>query len=523
MMQSEKILPFWETFDIPCSNLDQSRLHDPQMDFLMWDNLDFSFSLTSPEESSIISTNSNVSTMFSDELFDLPNLSDDIFIPSPMEGLATISREQITDICGWINESDYKGNYSTLVPMYGEEYSPCFSLESSEDPVVFPMMNGSNTLPGDMEMDNETSLRHLIKAYGEATENKQQELARVIVNSIEEKSDPLGKTMERVSFYLFQLKQNQGEYLRQESLRNYRAAFKAFYQGLPYGRLAHFIANSAILEALPDDAETIHIVDFDIEEGIQWPPVIEAISRMHKALKFTMIKSDDECSSLCWDIEETKQRLQDHATELGLNLQIDQKSVSDLASEITRTKKRGRGREWLVFNCMFRLPHMARMRQRSHAARFLQVAKEILTNYRASAGMVTLGYGETEFCSQASSSFSSFLDKLLKHYQALFESLEQSFPAHLADARTAMESLFLAPYMSSLHWFLDSEKLMENSDLQSETGLEGQKLSEESIIEAKQIVNEIENAYKVKIEGHRKHEMVLEWKGTPLVRVSTWT
>lgn len=36
--------------------------------------------------------------------------------------------------------------------------------------------------------------------------------------------------------------------------------------------------------------------------------------------------------------------------------------------------------------------------------------------------------------------FSSFLDKLLKHYQALFESLEQSFPVHLANARTAMES-----------------------------------------------------------------------------------
>ncbi|CAI9782363.1 unnamed protein product [Fraxinus pennsylvanica] len=459
MMQSERILPSWETFDVPCSNLDQSRLYDPPMDFLMWDNLDFS---SSPEELSVISSNSNVPTMFSDELFDLPNLSDDIFIPSPMEGLETISSGEIADICGWTNESDYEANFINPVPTNGEEYSPGFSLESSEDSVVFPLTNGSNTLPGDMEMDNETSLHHLIKAYGEATENGQQELARVIVNSIEEKSNPLGKTMERIAFYLFQLKQNQGDYLRQESLRNFTAAFKAFYQGLPYGRLAHFVANSAILEAMPDDAETIHIVDFDIGEAIQWPPVIEAISQMHKALKFTLIKSDDECSSPCWDIEETKQRLQDHARELGLKLQIDEKSVSDLASEITRTKKRGQARE----------------------------------------------------C--------SFLDKLLKHYQALFESLELSFPVHLADARTALESLFLVPYMSSLHWFLDLEKLMENSDLQSETGLEGRKLSKQSIIEAKQIVNERENTYKVKIEGHREHEMVLEWKGTPLVRVSTW-
>ncbi|CAI9782364.1 unnamed protein product [Fraxinus pennsylvanica] len=110
-------------------------------------------------------------------------------------------------------------------------------------------------------MDSESSLHHLIKAYGEATENGQQELARVIVN-IDKKSNPLGKTMERVAFHLFQLKQNQGEYLRQESLKNFRAAFKALYQGIPYGIIVHFVANSAILEAMPEYAETIHIVDF---------------------------------------------------------------------------------------------------------------------------------------------------------------------------------------------------------------------------------------------------------------------
>ncbi|CAA2972293.1 Hypothetical predicted protein [Olea europaea subsp. europaea] len=522
MMQSERILPSWGTFNITCSKLDQTRFYDPQIDFFMGDDPDFSSLFTSIDEASVISSNSNIPTIFSDELFDLPNLGDEILITSPMEGLETISSEQVTDICGWINESNCEGNFSTPVSVYGEEYRPCFSLESSENSVAFPLMNGLKTLPGDMQMNNELSLHHLSRAYGEATENGQKELAQVIANSIEEKSNPLGNKMERLAFYLFQLQENQGDYLRQESIKNFSEAFKAFYQGLPYGRFAHFTANSAILESMPSNATTLHIVDFDIGEGIQWPPVIEAISRTHKALKLTLLKFSDECSSPCQDVEGTKKRLLDHARELGLKLHIDEKSVSDLASELTRMKKRGQDREWLVFNCMFRLPHMARMRRRSHIEEFLKVAKEILTNYGASAGMMTLGYGGTETYSRAYSGYSSFFNELLKHYQAMFESLEQSFPIHLADARTALESLFLAPYMSSLSWFQDWEESIECSNLPLETGLWGRKLSQESLVDAKQMVNETENSYKVKINGQRENEMVLEWKGTSMVNVSTW-
>ncbi|CAI9758889.1 unnamed protein product [Fraxinus pennsylvanica] len=523
MMQSDGILPSWETFNltVTSSNLDQSKFCDPQLDFFMGDDLDFSPSFNSPEESSVISPNSHIPIMFYNGYFDIPNLGDEILMTSPMEGLETISSGEIAEICGWINERECDEN-SSPISMDGEEYSPCFSLESSENSVAFPLTNESETLPGVMEIDSESSLHHLIRAYGEATENGQKELAQVLSNSIEEKSNPLGKTMERLAFYLFHSKENQSNYLRQESVKNFSEAFKAFYQGLPYGRFAHFTANSAILESMPNDAATLHIVDFDIGEGIQWPPVIEAISRTHKALKLTMIKSADAFNFPCWDVECTKRQLQDHAREFGLKLQIEEKSVSDLASELTRMKKRERGREWLVFNCMFRLPHMARMRRRSHVKEFLKVAKEILTQYGASAGMVTLGYGETEFYSRTCSGYSSFFDEILKHYQALFESLEHSFSIHLADARTALECLFLAPHMSSQSWFQDWEELIECSDLRLETGLECRKLSQGILVEAKQIVNQTGDSYTARISGQRENEMVLEWKGTPLAKVSSW-
>ncbi|RVW76478.1 hypothetical protein CK203_053339 [Vitis vinifera] len=104
-------------------------------------------------------------------------------------------------------------------------------------------------------------------AYGEAVEKGEAELAVVLMNRIQEKVSPAGEVVERLSYYLFQPTDKQTNYLRQESAKNFNVAFKAFYQIFPYGRFAHFAANSAVLEAMPHDAETIHIVDFDMEKG----------------------------------------------------------------------------------------------------------------------------------------------------------------------------------------------------------------------------------------------------------------
>lgn len=519
MMQSEP-LPIWPTFNFTSSSLNHNTHYDQEMDFCGIDDLYFSYSFASPEESSVISSNSYVPTMFSDEFFDLENLDDEIQICSAMEGLEAISSEAIEDICEWINGNDAKGNSSSPLTMEGDEWSPCLSFESNHNSSVFPFTEMSPILPGnDMEVDDQLTLLHLLRAYGEAMENGEKELSEVIVNSINEKSSPLGNTMERVAYNLFQSRENQGEYLRQESSKNLVAAFKVLYQSLPNGRFAHFTANSAILESMPNDAATIQIVDFDMGEGIQWPSLIEALSKKQKAMKLTSIKSEEECTSSCWNFGDTKKRLLAHARQYGVKLQIEEKTIDDLGSELIKMKRRGHAREWLVFNCMVGLPHMGRRRPRRIVSEFLKVTKELLANY---GGIVILGDGEARESLNNCCSYASNFDNLLKHYQALFESLERNFPVYLAEARTAMESLFLAPFMSPVAWFQDWEETIKSCNFQTEMRLEGRRLSPENLAEAEQMVIEGENSYNVKIEGLREHEMVLQWKETPLVRVSTW-
>lgn len=513
-MQPELIQPSWplnpyfhEKFQ---ENLDQSRVYGLNMDSYVGEDHHFSSSITSPEDCSVISSDSYFPSMLSNEFVELPTLDDEMQAILPIDGIETISGTAIDDMYRWLDESEEIENLSTQNSLENENsWSPSLSTKSSEASIEFQSMNSSIVLPEeDMEIDSQTGLCHLLKAYGEAMEMGERELASVIVGCINEKVSPVGETIERVAFNLFQSSGNQNDYIKQESRKNFEAAFKAFYEIFPYGRFAHFAANSAILEAIPNDVETVHIVDFDMGEGVQWPPMIEAIGHQRKALKLTSIKLEEQSCSF----EETKKRLLNYARAFGVNLKVEEMGIGEF-------KNRGGEREWMAFNCMDGLPHMGRRRSRSQVMEFLRVAKRQLTMNK---GIITFGDGEDGERMKNCSGYSSFFDGYLMHYQSIYESMEGNFPTYLTEARIAMESLFVAPYVSSLSWFQKWEQDREGSVLQAELGLEGRTLSKESLLEAKEMVKARETSYEIKIEGEKENEMVLEWRGTPLVRVSAW-
>ncbi|KAF8393285.1 hypothetical protein HHK36_021526 [Tetracentron sinense] len=50
-----------------------------------------------------------------------------------------------------------------------------------------------------------------------------------------------------------------------------------FYEACPYLKFAHFTANQAILEAF-DGHDCVHVVDFSLMHGLQWPALIQALA-----------------------------------------------------------------------------------------------------------------------------------------------------------------------------------------------------------------------------------------------------
>lgn len=531
MNQPENFQPSWPLYNIMESTFNQVEFYGFNMDEYAC-GYELSSSITTTEDSSGILSAPDFPIVISSDFEGFPSC-DEALQPSFLIGDLPLYLEEfgptpfgeIRDGYGLLDGKE-ESFHSQQQPTEGEdEWSPCPSTKSSEALIDVSSVQPSLIFPAEgMEIDNQQIILHLLRAYGEAVEENQKELKEVILRSISEKGNPLGETLDRLAFNLFADIEGQDDYLKQESIKNFVAAFKAFYQIFPYGRFAHFAANSAILEAVPGDAETVHIVDFDMGEGIQWPPMIEAIGKQHRAVKLTSIKwgEEDSYSAIAqWRFQETKRRLCNHARSMGLNLTVEEVKIEELVSEIQKTKKRGGRREWLAFNCMMRLPHMGRRRSRRDVMNFLRVARDMITN-NCNEGILTFGNGDPGEKMKGCTGYGAFFDGYLAHYQALMESMEWNFPFHLGEARTAMESLFLTPYISSLTWSQNWEETREGCDLHAGTGWVGRRLSRENLMEAREMVKEGQTLYRVKIEGQDENEMVLEWRGTPLVNFSTW-
>lgn len=517
-MQPLLLQPSWPSHNIQFSASPHTIFCGLYEDTYPRDSYALSSTVTTTD-SSDSSFYSSFSALIPDTFTELTGLQNDSHI-SPLSGadivIDHLEPSKFADFCQWLNNSPE--------PPKGDMWSPSLSVVSSEASIVLPSRNMPVMIPGNgMEVDRQLNLHHLLEAYAEATENRHKELAEVIVKCINGKVNPLGEAVERVAFNLFHLSEDQGCYLQNESSINFEAAFKAFYQILPYGRFAHFAANSTILEALPSYAETVNIVDFDMGEGIQWPPLIEAMGPKRISLKLISIKTEEESTSSRWRFKITQRRLHDHARQCGQKLQIEEMTIEELVTEMKRMKK-STGKQWLAFNCMFRLPHMAKKQQRSQAMEFLKIAKELLSYSATPSGIVVFADGESRGNGDSFPGYSSSFNNQLIHYKSLLESMEWHFPVNLAEARIALESLFLAPYICSTSWFHDwqENKIKGTSNIMAETGLQGRRISIENLIQAKVLVNERETAYEVKIEEQKQHEMILEWRGTPLMRVSTW-
>ncbi|MED6139901.1 hypothetical protein PIB30_088316 [Stylosanthes scabra] len=409
-----------------------------------------------------------------------------------------------------ISEEGQNGNWSPTTSLNSDLSS---SSSTQFQQLFLPQLG--------MEIDKKVVLPHMVEAIGQALEKGHKSQVQEILRSMSNKASPIDEPFE---FYLAQGRG--GDYLKQEAIKHFDDLFRALYQGAPHGKVANFVANSIILEAIPHDCDVIHIFDFDLSNGVQWSSMIEAIAPLNKTLKLTSIKSVDEgyeCNFPQWNFEGIKRSLYEHARSCGFfKLKVDEKGIEEVVMEIKKVNKRGGKKEFFAFNCMVGLPHMGREKSRKHVMEFLNLI-HLCGNKRA---ILTFGdggaYEKLRKNNNGLFDFKSFYDGNLVHYKALLESIESHFPACFSDARAAIECLFLAPNISSLSWLQQWEDMREGFNFHAEIGLEGCGLSQRNLMEVGELLEGCDGSYGAAIEGQNGNELVLLWKGTQLLRVSAW-
>ncbi|XP_008784262.3 GRAS family protein RAM1-like [Phoenix dactylifera] len=257
------------------------------------------------------------------------------------------------------------------------------------------------------------------------------------------------------------------------------SAFTQLYQASPYYQFAHFTANQAIIEAFEKEemknGRRLHVVDFDVSYGFQWPSLIQSLSDKATGSKPISLRIMGFGRSI-EELKETETRLANF-TKGCRNLIFEFEGLltgsksSDFKIEKDAT---------LVVNLVFYLQNL-----RSSS----EVYDTLMAIHSLNPSVVVLVGKEG---SQSPQSFLSRFTESLHYYAAMFDSLNDCLPSGSVE-RLSIEKNHLGREIKTA---MTNEEKEEEKHLMSERldtwkrkmesfGFEEIKLSSTSVSQAK--------------------------------------
>ncbi|XP_060182853.1 protein NODULATION SIGNALING PATHWAY 2-like [Lycium barbarum] len=371
------------------------------------------------------------------------------------------------------------------------------------------------------QLMEETSVTDLLLMGAEAIEAGNLDLASIVVlrlNTIlSDQENKENSPVERLALYFTQgllckTLNNSPELLNENQYQSSPSmtAFQMLQEISPYVKFAHFTANQAILEAT-QGSQQVHILDFDIMEGIQWPPLmVDLVERgdSNSSLRITAVVGDKNNS---FHVQTTGKRLQEFADSINLPFMFDQVLLKDL-EKIQVVE----GNNNLIVNVMI---HQLHMPQRGSS-----LVKTFFNGLRRLSPKIVVLVEEELFSLTKipSMSFVEFFCEALHHYTTISDSILGGFGGGYKLALRVIEKEFLGVrILDSLRQFpcekLEREKWSEG--LYSLKGFRQIPMSSSNVRQGKHLVSLFSGGYWVQ---HEHCKLALCWKSRPLTSASIW-
>ncbi|XP_020246353.1 scarecrow-like protein 21 [Asparagus officinalis] len=302
-------------------------------------------------------------------------------------------------------------------------------------------------------------------------------------------------------------------------------AFTQLYRNSPYYQFAHFTANQVIIEAFDEEEKhnnrSLHVIDFDVSYGFQWPSLIQSLSDKATSNSPIYLRITGFGQSL-EVLKETEIRLKNFAKGCN-NLFFEFKgNLRGLGQRNIEVKKD----ETLVVNLVFYLQSLMSSNEVSATLNYIKLLNPSLVVLVEKEG------------SRISRSFflSRFMESL-HYFAAMFDSLDDCLPADSID-RLSIEKNHLG---REIKYIVTNEE-RENNNLKNErletwkkrmesNGFEGIKLSSRSISQAKlllKIKSHCSNSDFANAGGFRIFErdegrgLSLGWQDRHLITATSW-
>ncbi|XP_040379136.1 protein MONOCULM 1-like [Oryza brachyantha] len=226
-------------------------------------------------------------------------------------------------------------------------------------------------------------------------------------------------------------------------------AYTMYYQASPFYQFAHFTANQAIVEAFESGGRRrLHVVDFDVSYGFQWPSLIQSMSDAASTTTSSSHDDDGRCDgpvslritgfgSSADELRETEARLTRFAASCP-NLRLEFEGILN-GSNSLHERIRLDDDATVVVNLVFPAAQNA-----TNSSREACVATAMAHIHSLSPSMVFLiekhdGGGDPTGGDNASSaSVLPWFAANLRYFAAVFDSLHECLPADSAE-RLAIE------------------------------------------------------------------------------------
>ncbi|ESQ29906.1 hypothetical protein EUTSA_v10011480mg [Eutrema salsugineum] len=207
----------------------------------------------------------------------------------------------------------------------------------------------------------------------------------------------------------------------------------------PFIRFGHLTANQAILDATETNGDgALHILDLDISQGLQWPPLMQALAERSSnpnspppSLRIT------GCGRDVTGLNRTGDRLTRFANSLGLQFQfhtlvIVEEDLAGLLLQIRLLALSAVQGETIAVNCVHFL-HRFSNDDGDMIGHFLSAIKSL--NPR----IVTMAEREAN---HGDHSFLNRFAEAVDHYVAIFDSLEATLPPNSRERLTLEQRWF---------------------------------------------------------------------------------
>ncbi|PHU05101.1 Scarecrow-like protein 9 [Capsicum chinense] len=222
---------------------------------------------------------------------------------------------------------------------------------------------------------------------------------------------------------------------KKTSAADFLKAFHLYLASCPFRKISGFTSNKTIITKARN-ASRVHIIDFGILYGFQWPTLIQRIAAREGGpprLRITGIEFPQPGFRPAERIEETGRRLSDYAK--SFNVPFEYQAIAKKWETIRLEDLKLEKDEFLVVNCLYRFKnlHDETVLAESSRTLVLNLIREINPDIFIH-GIVNGAYSAPFFVTR--------FREVLFHFSALFDMLEANVPREFPERMLIEREIF---------------------------------------------------------------------------------